>query len=243
MAAHPKIMGCGEAHHLIQDFQINEKCPCGQKAQTCSFWAAVYQRFQQNPSDLNTIDFFSLLTAPAAPKTTYFVDASKTTWKTMLRPFSLSKKHDLYCVHLIRDGLSCLDAKLKRMPEDSTSSQRFKETISVASHWLLANFMAKVWRWKNSKQYIFVRYESLIQAPEKTLLDLFHRLDLDASGVIDLIKNQQAIPLSHQLSGNAIRNRPNLVLQQEIAPLQHSKLGERRLFQSITWFWSKVFNF
>ena len=242
LAAHHKIIGCGETHNFRHDFKIKETCTCDQVVDLCPVWGLAFKRFSENEKDVDSISLFRFLSKSAGEEILFLCDASKSTWGNMLRPYRLSKNYDVYLVHLTRNGEDCSKSMLKKKEQISNIFYKVFKNISVAIHWSLANLIALVFRFYKPRRYFRIKYENLISRPEKPLERLFLFLSLDGKEVIDLLENKGVIPLTHQLSGNIIRHQKDLRLQTDLKKSDLS-VSNKLVFRIISWPIMKVLGY
>ena len=209
IACHPKIIGLGEVYNLLQDFDQNEICSCGLSLPLCPYWKEAYSIYLKDKKLVNSQNIFSLLSESQVPKVQYFCDSSKTTFGNMLRPFFLSKKYEVTMIHITRDGAACLQSVLKR----SSKSSHLLKSLIVGIHWSLANLMASSFQFFNSSAYLKIKYEDLIEQPNKLRSQIYDFLKINNQNHLRQFNQNNSIPLTHQLSGNAIRKIENLILK------------------------------
>ena len=101
-------------HNFRNDFEIHEVCSCGNAVDQCLVWKETFRKFKEKPQSINSISIFRMLSENIDENVIYLCDASKSTWGTMLRPFQLERKYDIFVIHLVRNGESCLNSVLKR---------------------------------------------------------------------------------------------------------------------------------
>ena len=238
LAAHPKVIGCGEVHNFLVDFDIKETCSCGASVERCPVWQAAYQSYV-NKKQLDSYSIFKVLNDSLASEISHLSDVSKTTWRTIRRPFQLSKQYEVRMIHLVRDGSNCLASVLKR----NKNSFRLLLTIKVALHWSVANLAGRIFSWLHPKNYRQVLFQDLLSHPEESLAMLFEWLGLESTSALKGIDTGTPIPLTHQLSGNAIRREEGLIIQKPQEDTSSLYSFEKGLFKCLTWPMRKVFGF
>ena len=235
LAIHPRIIGCGEVHNFLNDFKIIEVCSCGKSVNDCLVWRDAYNEFNKNKKKIDSFSIFKLLSKNTDQHINYLSDTSKTTFGNMLRPYLLSKKYDVYVIHLVRKGQDCLNSILKRRDESNHVFKKYLKILSTAIHWSTANIVASLFQFYFTGKYRKIKYEELVNDPTKCLDSLYSFLDLDSKIVIEYLKgNKQEIPLTHQLSGNAIRNKKDLIMTKNSTQNITSPL-QRSIFQLVAW--------
>jgi len=231
LATHPQIVGCGEVHNFLNDFKLKEICSCTSNLEDCPFWKKIYLQHYKKNNSLNTINIFEFLYKNTPNEVTFLCDSSKSTWGNMLRPYKLSKKYEVYLIHLNRDGRSCLHSTLKR----KGSSRKVLKAINTSVHWSLANLAAYSFGLNNRHHYFRIKYEDILKEPQKSINSLFDFLELDNKNIGKNLVDKTSIPLTHQLSGNAIRQNKNLVLQSNKASKKSLGFITESLFKIISW--------
>jgi hypothetical protein len=149
----------------------------------------------------------------------------------MLRVYRLSKEYSVYMIHLIRNGEGCLNSILKRK---GGSESLFKSFI-FSIHWSIANLTALLYQFYKPVNYKRIQYETLINKPETSLEALFTFLKLDGEPVVEGAKKRETIPLTHQLSGNAIRREENLIINPNSDSLKFVTPFQKSVFRFFSW--------
>ena len=204
-------------HNFRNDFEIHEVCSCGNAVDQCLVWKETFKKFKAKPHSIDSISIFKTLSENADENVIYLCDASKSTWGTMLRPLQLERKYDIFVIHLVRNGESCLSSVLKRRVDTKNVLGMYFRIFSTAIHWFMANLAAFLFRIYKPDRYKFIKYEDLIIKPLESLKSLFDYLNLDHKAVFELLENNGGkIPLTHQLSGTAIRRTEDLQLTSKL---------------------------
>ncbi len=209
IAMHSQIVGCGEVHNILHDFELNETCSCGLSLSSCPHWKEVYAKYLKNKKSINDLNIFSVMAEDQNPDLLYFCDSSKTTFGNMIRPYLLSKKYDIKLIHLTRNGIACLNSVLKR----NSQFGYLVKSMVVAIHWSLANITAYSFKFFKPTAYHKIAYEHLLGNPDTHINGIYKFLKINSQSnqVVNLKKT--TIPRTHQLSGNAIRRTENLLLK------------------------------
>jgi len=169
------------------------------------------------------------------------VDSSKTARNAFFRPIALKREvgFDVKMIHLVRDGRGCMWSNVKgsnRMMEQNQDPGLPLAMLRTALHWPLANIGAHLYQAQAGRQnYLRIRYEDFVDDPEIVLTELGHFLDLDFKNQIQLIKERKPIPISHQLAGNRIRSKKELIIQKDDEWMSKLKLWQRVFFMLINW--------
>jgi len=133
-------------------------------------------------------------------------------------------------IHITRDGAACLQSVLKR---NSESTYLLKSLI-VGIHWSVANFMAYLFQFFNPSAYLKIKYEDLIEQPNKLLSQIYSFLKINNQNDLRPFDQNNPIPLTHQLSGNAIRKIENLVLKNKNGIQQKKYVVPKLIFKIIS---------
>jgi phage anti-repressor protein len=173
---------------------------------------------------------YSEIFSQSGKETKYLVDSSKTARESFLRPILLNEVDNIEVklIHLVRDGRACLYSNLRgsnRKMEKGIDAKipwvGFRTVIS----WALANISAHLFKWRFGKDnYFRLKYEDFIDDPVNKLKEMEKYLDIDFYRQIEMIKQNEAIPLSHQIAGNRLRNKQNLRLSSRYKEMWREKL-------------------
>jgi len=170
----------------------------------------------------------------------YIVDSSKTARKCFFRPVLLSKiaSLNLRVIHLIRDGRGCMWSYFKgsnRKLEKGDASKVPFPLIRTTFNWMLANIGAHLYQLLYPSNYLRVKYEDLVSSPTLILQQLGNFLEIDFTNQVKLIKKQEYIPLTHQISGNRIRMQYKIILKLDDEWTMKLPIHCRLLFWMINW--------
>lgn len=180
------------------------------------------ERFQDVHSRL-----FHAIRKASGPETQYVTDTSKTAADGFLRPFRLQNCYGLSVrmIHLIRDGRATLWSKYKKdrkmnqgiFSPDYSGFERFLShpALRTGLHWPFANLTARLFSFCYPSQYIQVRYEDFTNNSLHELDRISNFLDVSLSLPKKLVRNNEPIPKSHQISGNRLRRKDNLRLHED----------------------------
>jgi len=242
LAARSDVVACGEimacAHELTAP-----RCSCGQPRNLCPVWGAVLARGAPSGSWTHQALTRALL-ASVANDYALLIDSSKTAWQSFRMPFVFRQElgEDFRLIHTVRDphGVCWSNVAGKRrrrgklLPEIQNSPRRFIRHLRTLLGWWAANLDCEVFAWRHPTQYVRVRYEDLVNAPEETLDQIFRKLRLGPGPKLDdlsISKNR------HQLFGNRVRYRapsrsdirPDVRWTKEMKPL------DRWLVSAFSW--------
>ena len=165
----------------------------------------------------------------------YMVDASKTTIGTLLRPFQLATYCPLSVIHLVRSPDQCLFSNFKRVSSTASRWKRYAHAVRYGLSWSMANLSAYLLKYFRSQTYSLVHYEQLIEQPKETLATICRQLNIDDKPILQVLNNGHSIPLTHQLSGNALRYQSPLFLRSTHQMSANCTTTERLLFRVCTY--------
>jgi hypothetical protein len=205
LAAHPRVLACGEVASALRQRGRKEKCTCGLPAKECPVWGAL----QASPHALEgwTHEGLTLsLLEQARAHYAVMVDSSKTPWRQALAPFRL--RRDLgdrfMLVHLVRDPRGVSWSAVKKAGRQGTRPLAALRSSVAALGWSIANAACEIFGRRYPDRYLRLRYEDLALDPAGMMRDLFRKLLPDATW------DPQAIGAGtnrHQLYGNRLRGR------------------------------------
>jgi hypothetical protein len=205
LAAHPRVLACGEVASALRQRGRKEKCTCGLPAKECPVWGAL----QASPHALEgwTHEGLTLsLLEQARAHYAVMVDSSKTPWRQALAPFRL--RRDLgdrfMLVHLVRDPRGVSWSAVKKAGRQGTRPLAALRSSVAALGWSIANAACEIFGRRYPDRYLRLRYEDLALDPAGVMRDLFRKLLPDATW------DPQAIGAGtnrHQLYGNRLRGR------------------------------------
>jgi hypothetical protein len=211
---HPRLVGVGEMHSARPD----ELCACGREARDCPFWQVAlgpepWPRAPYRPGMsfwLGRGPYRSLhkrvIVDPDAyvssTETAYqrildlsgadvVVDSSKTPERVEL--LSRSRVIEPVVLHLVRDGRGVT----------WSYTRKYGWGRSVLSRWYRANLRIEVLRWRMARRlsFEFLRYEDLVEDPDRYLARLCGALDVPYEP--SMLAFREGV--HHQIGGNGMR--------------------------------------
>jgi hypothetical protein len=188
-----------------------------------------------------TEDLFKRIFSGLPENTGFVIDSSKTTRNSFFRPIRLSKfvSLEVKVIHLVRDGRGCIWSNLKgsnRRMEKGENPRLPIPVLRTVINWPLANAGAELFRlFSSSENYCRVRYEDLVDDPAEILSQLGAFLGLDFSSQIDAVANKHITASGHQLSGNRMRLKKEIVVKKDMEWGKNLKLLYRFFFWMIDW--------
>lgn len=169
----------------------------------------------------------------------FLVDSSKTARDRLFRPFLIGEIFNLKLIHLIRNPQACLfsnlkgsNKKIEKRVKDPHLSFAFLKTIL---HWPIANLSATIFKIIFPKKYLMIKYEDLVLNPLLALKKIENFLKIDLSIQKRIIEKGQNIPLSHQISGNRLRSKKEIVLRANMEWEQKLSMAYRILICFFLW--------
>jgi len=171
----------------------------------------------------------------------YVVDSSKTARQNFFRPVALSKIGSFHVkiIHLVRDGRGCMWSNLKgsnrRMEKGLDPRIPFAALRSAVS-WFLANISAHICQAIfPPEDYCRIKYEDFVEKPKEALLKLGEFLDVDFHKQIEMLEKKRNIPLAHQIGGNRLRLKREIILKKDVEWKSKLKLRYKLLFWLLDW--------
>jgi hypothetical protein len=171
------------------------------------------------------------------------VDSSKTARAAAARPLALERygEASVFLVHLTRHGRMCLQSLLSTGSNwklEGRAKANQPGAARASSGWLLANLSASIsGRLFFKGRYCRLRFEDLLEDPDRVLGDLEDRLGLDLTAVRDQIRARGSFKIGHVLGGNRLRFENELRLQAARAESPAKLSRYQRLVFSLTAGW------
>lgn len=241
--AHPQLAGVGEICHLLTEWETSDRrCSCGQLYADCSFWGDLYRQVRPPAQLMKKVE--SVKALPGALKgnfsssTRYYefqrrlfayirhqsgkpivVDASKTAWLAMSRPFALQYllDEDVYLIHLVRDGLAVTEAQVltgqnRNLEAGGTIQSGSAWRTSLG--WVAANQAAEeVARRLPAERVLRIQFESLLREPEMVMKKIGEWCHLDMASVVTKLQENDKFTVGHLVAGNRLRFESTLQLK------------------------------
>jgi len=144
------------------------------------------------------------------------VDSSKTAYTNPLRPIAISQlaKFRVRVIHLVRDprGVAwSVKRGLNRRLEAGRQKKSLLPLSRAISGWIFANRAAcKLKSYFGEKNYFLVKYEDLVEKPDKVLENIANIWNLNLQKSMQVAKQARngsefQVPTMHQLAGNRMR--------------------------------------
>jgi hypothetical protein len=144
-------------------------------------------------------------------------------------PFRLRRKlgRDFLLIHLVRDPRAVCWSTLRTKNRHSEPGSELGRYFRTAFGWLGANLACEAFRLLHPDQYLRVRYEDIVRAPQMTLPSIFEAASLQPLR----LDHAAASDNRHQLHGNRVRHEPL-----QLATLKEDVAWKARMPRFFRWF-------
>lgn len=206
----PQVVACGEVARHARRLRTRRSCTCGRPAAECPVWGPFQVKHKGgNPLDRRALTLAIL--KQVAPKYATMVDSSKTAWGSTLMPFRFRRDlgPNFLLVHLVRDPRAVCWSTIRSLvkaEDGSRPSSPLGRCLQTTIGWTAANLACDIFGWLHPKNYLRVRYEDLVNAPQQVIGEIFATLSLQSHAALDQAGTRDN---RHQLYGNAVRFRPS----------------------------------
>ncbi|MFQ5691212.1 MAG: sulfotransferase [Gemmatimonadota bacterium] len=147
---------------------------------------------------------------------------------------SLTRRVNLYLVHLVRDGRAVIWSCMRkpntmpdgRVPETDAGALARRTTLQ----WLQVNLACDALLRAPSTVGVRVRYEDLVANPADALVPIGSMLGIDMRDLATDLRSGQEMRIGHLIAGNRIRMRGALRLSPDMEWATRLPVGHRRLF-------------
>lgn len=164
------------------------------------------------------------------------VDSSK----NPVRALSLCHMNniDLYLIHLIRDGrgvvCSLKKSYHKNIQKGIQQDLKSKNTLTSSINWVITNYLADLTLNKfPSIHQMKLRYEDFIINPTLSLKHISSFVDIDFTELISTIEQNRYFSFGHTISGNRIRMKGKIKLQQSESLNNNLSLIDKIIFWTV----------
>jgi hypothetical protein len=146
---------------------------------------------------------------------------------------------DLRVIHLVRDGRgvawSLLKPKVKNEAAGVEKAMPPRSVARTALRWSLANLAAeRLCARVGAARSIWVRYEDLIAAPERTLAAIGALAEADLAPLAQALAAGATLRPDHQVAGNRLRMTSELSLRLDHEWIERMPQRQTRAFQLIS---------
>ncbi len=179
----------------------------------------------------------------------FIVDSSKTKPEMAARPLAISRltQTPLSMVHLVRDGRTTVQTILKKgsnwAAEGHIRRKRFP-LIRTAYGWKTANqYALDHQQWLRENEYSQMKYEDLMQTPEKLLGQLEKGLNTTFKQARMSLESAHPLKVGHRVGGNRIRFQQDLFFKKGLPELPTLNWSQEVIFNSISGSLSRYFRY
>lgn len=167
--------------------------------------------------------------------------------KSPVRALALSKIPgiDLRLVHLVRDGRGMVWSLLKKgVKEKSTRSKRVYASSWLASlEWFLINASSGLVVRNTGSKAVRVRYEDLVENPQKVLTNIGQALEIGLAPVIDALLSGKQMKIGHNIAGNRVRMTGSIRLKPDYEWKQRLPKYDQRAFWLLAGVLAKTYGY
>ena len=224
---HNDIDTVGEMHQFYEFLEQDKNCSCGKKMCSCSVWnlpqdlsinisakreyCKKVESHKKIPSLLlakkndhcyNDIqeELFSTLKRRRPSK--WHLDSSKYIARFLL--LNRNKKFNVKGIYLVRDPRGVVNSFQKKV-------QTSKSPLSTLIYYNLINLFGEI-VYRTNNDVLKVRYEDLVEEPEKTLSKIYEHVFEKKSTIINIPKN---FVIPHIVGGNRIKTSRKIQLKKD----------------------------
>jgi hypothetical protein len=167
----------------------------------------------------------------AVAATSVIVDSSKS--PTQALALAAADDIDLRLLHLVRDARAVahsLGRPLKRAPDAGVERELpGHPPLRSALAWSWANILSE-WVWRRAGvPTATLRYEDLFNRPHQVLKKISELLALDLTSLLPYLTEERPISFGHQIAGNRVRLRKDVILAPDESWRQELTLAQRML--------------
>lgn len=227
LTANANVVACGEVARHLQRLKSAKTCSCGRRMKLCPVWSP----FRNKLNSLKGWDHRRLTLAMLNHVSRDFsvmVDSSKTAWGSALMPFRL--RHDLggdfLLVHLLRDPRGVCWSTIRTLRRRKEGGPELRRCLRTVFGWMFANLACEAFGLMHPKQYLRLRYEDVVDAPQDVLAPVFGKVALSPSSLESLAKYDNR----HQLHGNRMRFK-----LMSVADLKQDLAWKSKMSRSFRW--------
>lgn len=238
LGQHPEIFVTGKLRNFPQGdlFSEDNRCSCGEPAQSCTFWSQVREQFQalqDEPEQQKIPRLFDLIGQLSAR--TFVCDVSHNV--DYARLLTEIDGIDLYLVHVVRDGRGMVHSRIRKDYRigrlKAAMPVHVNRVFSVARRWLKNRQAFARLESKLGAKSVCIQYEELCRDPRTALEPVGKCLGLDFSEIgQQLGAGQQLKRVPHLIRGNQVlRSSDDIVLRHDTAYKTAMSWTERIVFR------------
>jgi hypothetical protein len=222
----------------------NRYCSCGELYSNCAFWKGLFHgthppietaRLVRRMERWSFLPRLLLDLVPEGDKRAYkefqerffshivsatgkpiVADSSKSAQGAVGRLLALKRiaGHDVYVIHLVRNGFAAMESLLLRGSNwslEGYTGNRKRPALWYTMGWLHANLWSSLLgRTLGHERYLMIRYEDLMREPASVLRKVAAFAGFDPRELIERVLRNDAFHVGHLVGGNRVR------LQREI---------------------------
>jgi len=235
------ILTLGEMHQFFEHIGADKQCSCGNRLSQCDFWGKIikdlpmdfltdpekYLDFCKNFEYHNAIVNYAfnlfnnndiqkylrinetiLDSISKENEEIYFLDSAKYIGRVLgLRK---SKKINLKIIYVVRDIRGVINSFSKKV-------QSQKKPLNTIIYWLIINSIAEfIYKTSPKGTVLKIRYETLIDNPEKEFGRIENFLNLDLTSIKDKIRENNSFEMPHLIGGNRLKKHNKLYFSRDL---------------------------
>jgi hypothetical protein len=234
LTADANVVACGEVARHLQRLKSTKTCSCGRRMKLCPVWSP----FRNKRDSLKDWDHRRLTLAMlnhVSPNFSVMVDSSKTAWGSALMPFRLRQdlRGDFLLIHLVRDPRGVCWSTIRTLRRRKKRGRELGRCLRTIFGWMFANLACEAFGLIHPKQYLRLRYEDVVGAPQRALAPVFGKVALEPSS----LASSGECDNRHQLHGNRMRFKLVSLadLKEDIAWTSKMPQAYRRLTIMLSW--------
>lgn len=237
----PEVQVLGEMHQFYEHLHQGKKCSCGTRIDQCEFWRKVLERLpdevlsnvdrkmevertiERHQAIINHVlkgrDIEELNSYLLSWREIFNVCREVSRKDVMLDSAkyigrALALKHlegiDLKVIYMVRDVRGVVHSFSKNV-------QTPRRPLSAIFYYLVINSIAEIIRLFFLKQKCLkVRYEDMMECPDKFFTELANFLQMDLDCVKQKIRTDQEFDIGHIVGGNRIREQRKVKFRKDV---------------------------
>ncbi|MCA9263634.1 MAG: sulfotransferase [Planctomycetales bacterium] len=176
------------------------------------------------------------------------VDSSKSTRSTYHRLHLLNglQQSEVYVLHLVRNPRGVMHSARRgsnRRLEAGQPATMVAASARALTSWLIANRNVQRYCLRHmAGRYVCVRYEELVQHPQRVMANIGAVIDCDLSAIADALVGQIPLETGHGVSGNRLRRSGPIQLRVD-TEWQHQPHRMDRLLAALARPWTKSYGY
>lgn len=224
---HDDIDTLGEMHQFYEFLYQNKSCSCGKNLRSCSKWNLpqnyntdiktksnyceklenhknIPRLFFKKKADLyyNNVQEELFSTLKKRRPSHWYLDSSKYIGRFLL--LKKNKKFNIKGIYLVRDPRGVVNSFKKKV-------QTSKKPLSALIYYCIINFFAE-FVYRKRKNILKIRYEDLVEDPEKTLSRIYEHI-FEKKSTLKKMAKYYVTP--HIVGGNRMKTTKKLQLKKD----------------------------